>query len=113
MYNPPGRRRWRVSPPPSDSIWRRAIKEKRLRFNAVIVALAASIAVELIDFAAMLDQDSTVRLVSEGVYLTTNGNRLLADAFLRVLLPSISGDETIVCCGDSLTERRRRYDVRR
>ena len=79
------------------------VNGKMDRYNAALRKLAAEQKVDLADFRAVTDRVAPAEILSDGVHLTTAGNRLLAQTFFDVITPHLRGRETIVCVGDSLT----------
>lgn len=79
--------------------------DKKLeRYNEGIVQLANAHSVQLADFATATRRKGIDKIVSEdGVHLTKEGNRLLAETFLAAARGSLRGDQSIVCIGDSIT----------
>jgi acyl-CoA thioesterase-1 len=80
------------------------INRKMERYNAALRKLVADLKVDVADFNAVTDRTPQPEFLSDdGVHLTASGNRLLAKTFYDVIGPRLTGRETIVCVGDSLT----------
>lgn len=76
------------------------------RYNDAIRRLAKGQAVALADFAAVAagkTQAGTNLVAPDGVHLTVEGNRALAQCFLDAVAGKLNGQEIIVCLGDSVT----------
>lgn len=76
------------------------------RYNAAIRSLAKTDSVPLADFAKAVAQarQAGQSVVSpDGVHLMPAGNRLLAQTFFDAAAPRWTGQEVIVCLGDSVT----------
>jgi len=81
---------------------------KIARYNAAIRKLTREKSVPLVDFAEVVavasrDHPNTNIIWPDGVHLTPDGNRLLAKCFLDTVASQLTGKETIVCLGDSVT----------
>jgi lysophospholipase L1-like esterase len=78
---------------------------KLARYNDAIRALAADKGVPLADFAAKSKEAGANGswLGPDGLHLTPEGYKLLAQTFLDAMQPPPADGETVVCFGDSLT----------
>jgi acyl-CoA thioesterase-1 len=87
-----------------DKFGAESANEKMDRYNAAIKKLAAELKVDLADFDAVTSRTPQSQVLSaDGVHLTFGGNKLLAKTFWDVIGTKLTGKETIVCVGDSLT----------
>jgi len=75
------------------------------RYNAAIRSVASTKSVPLADFAAQSKSAPADLkwLGPDGLHLTPDGYKLLAQTFLDVLKPDLAADQIVVCLGDSLT----------
>jgi lysophospholipase L1-like esterase len=88
---------------PREKFGRETVNEKIDRYNSALRKFAREQNIGLADFAAASAHVAPSALLSDGVHLTPQGNKLLAKAFFDVIAPQVQGRETIVCLGDSLT----------
>ena len=80
------------------------VNSKMDRYNVAIRKLAAEQKAALADFNAVTNNLAPADFLSDdGVHLSTAGNRLLAKTFHDVVAAQLTGNEKIVCVGDSLT----------
>ena len=88
------------------------MNKKLARYNEVILKVAAAQRVPVIRFDQVFEANGGARKltrnkenmkISDGVHLTPEGYRLLAQAAYDVLRTRVKPGETVVCFGDSLT----------
>lgn len=79
------------------------VTEKMDRYDAALRKYAKDQKIGLADFAAATKDVPPSELLSDGVHLTSAGNKILAKTFFDAVASELKGNETIVCVGDSLT----------
>lgn len=80
------------------------VNGKMDRYNTALRKLAADMKVGLADFNVVTNSLPPADFLSDdGVHLSPAGNKLLAKTFFDIIAPKLTGEETIVCIGDSLT----------
>jgi lysophospholipase L1-like esterase len=88
------------------------MNKKLARYNEAIVKVAEAEKVPLVRFDQLFEANGGARKltrnmenmkISDGVHLTPEGYRLLAQAVYDVLRTHVKPGETVVCFGDSLT----------
>jgi lysophospholipase L1-like esterase len=88
---------------PREKFGNETVNEKIDRYNAALRKYAREQKIGLADFAVAAKDAAPSDLLSDGVHLTFQGNKILAKTFFDVVASQLNGQETIVCLGDSLT----------
>jgi acyl-CoA thioesterase-1 len=75
------------------------------RYNSALRELALKKKIPLLDFTKVLDDAGgpTSAISTDGVHLTAEGYKLLAQSFLHAIPGPIFRGDVVVCIGDSLT----------
>ena len=79
---------------------------KIVRYNKALIALAKQKQVKLADFASVIvkaDKTGEKLLSDDGVHLTPEGYKALANCLFNTIKADLKGEITIVCLGDSVT----------